>query len=136
MWFYNPEERPEMDEVEKLREVVREAHEAIKDLRGLLREAKEERAVMLETLKDGIDDEIEAALTRGLEELTKAVADANEDATDRVFKKFDTIYDTLMGLDWESRKEGKRSIPDLLAEATNNPPAPSFGFRVERVRGE
>lgn len=115
-----------MSEVDDLREVIRQAHEAIKDLRGLLREVKEEKTSMVAMLKGGIDDEIDEHLTVHLNGMQKAFEDSNTAATDAIFKRFDEIYNMLTGKDWETRNRGERSLPEILAHAAHGPLAPSF----------
>lgn len=108
-------------------------------MRGLLRELKEERRAVIAMLKEGIDDEIDTALKKGLDSLIEAFNKGIEDGSDAVIKRFDDLYDTLMGTDWESRRAGKKSIPEMLAEAVGDEPAPSFvppGFMIAREQVE
>src|SRR5262249_35450513 len=42
--------------------------------------------------------------------------DAVRKATELVYKRFDTLVDTLLGEDWKSRKEGKETLLELFTQ--------------------
>lgn len=102
-------DRPETDE---LRELIREAHGLLKDLRV------ERRAV--EQLLDGIpakvDARIEERVKVGLEALSEATRKTIDAATDRVFARFDRLADTLTGTNKAQRRQGKRPLEELFRE--------------------
>jgi hypothetical protein len=107
-----------MSEVKELREATRHAHEAIKDLRGVIREANETVAEVQKIMHDSVNDRLDAEVARGLEEYKTALSAAIEDATDRVFKRFDYLAELLMGEDKKSRRKRQKSIPDFISEMT------------------
>ncbi|MEV0993436.1 hypothetical protein [Nonomuraea sp. NPDC050202] len=95
---------------EELREVIREAHGLLKDLRA------ERRAI--EQLLDGIpakvDDRITTALEAGLKDLTEATGKAIDKATANVFHRFETLEAILTGTDRASQRAGRPPLEDLL----------------------
>lgn len=97
---------------EELREAIREAHGVLKDLRA------ERKAV--ERLLDGIpakvDRRIETAVKAGLETLNKVIEKAIDDATAKVFHRFDSLEAILTGTDRASRRAGKPPLEDLLRD--------------------
>jgi DNA anti-recombination protein RmuC len=74
---------------------VRQAHEAIKDLKQLHREVQE----TIKSWKDTAEAIFNVQVRTEGEKLAQAVKIAIEDATNRVYKRFDKIAAILMGQD-------------------------------------
>lgn len=102
------------EEVARLKEATREAHEALKDLNVMIQmakaTAKELNACVEEALNDGIGKQVQ----EGLDEYKESLAAAIDGATEAVYKRFDQIADILTGEDKQSKRAGKPSIPDLV----------------------
>jgi hypothetical protein len=105
----------ELPELKQLRELIREAHECIKEMRHLKKECEdaERRAVL--ALSDSYRSHMELVVKQGLEsyqgELTKAI----NDATDRVYARFDQLGDMLLGETKKLKRRGQ-SLPQLIEE--------------------
>jgi len=97
---------------EELRELIREGHALLKDMRA------ERRAI--EQLLDGIparvDARIEERVKAGLEALGETTRKTIDAATERVFARFDRLADTLTGTNKAQRRQGKQPLEDLIRE--------------------
>lgn len=78
---------------DEIREATRLAHEATKDLRALIREARE--ILSTKPITDRIDDNVKA----GLEEYAGTIKAAQEAAVDRVARTFDELAAIYLGED-------------------------------------
>jgi hypothetical protein len=110
-----------VSEIEELREVVREAHAAIKDLSRLLRESKEERGFIDVYMGEQFTDRVDEIITEGLTRYQGQLEAAIEEGERAVLDRFEAMGNVLLGEDWRTRVEGKKSLPDLLAEAAATP---------------
>lgn len=111
-------------EVEELKEATRRAHEAIKDLKLIIRETKEVGDEVRKLIHDEIHTRIDKEVARGLGEYKSTISDAIEDATDRITKRFDYLAELLMGEDKKSKRKGLKAIPEYveeIAETDTNP---------------
>ncbi|MFF0138010.1 hypothetical protein ACFYRN_16435 [Streptomyces sp. NPDC005227] len=90
----------------ELRELITEAHGALKDLRRETREARE----LLPLLTDEL---FSAEVKKQLDELSVATKQAIEDADARIGKRFDQLGDVLMGEDRQSIRQGKASLTTI-----------------------
>jgi hypothetical protein len=102
--------------VSECREMIREAHAATKDLRAAVREAKQEvRGLAAEE----VGAQIQAEVSRQLEELGERTSEAVTAATQKVISEFDRFGEALLGKEayWQ-RASGRRSAarpdPDVL----------------------
>lgn len=124
-----PDLDKEIETLVALREVIREAREAAKDLRAEIRTARETRreffaAPEMETrLKELTEDALAA--------YEQAIKKAIDDATQAVWNRFDTIVMIALGEDPESVREGKKTIPDLIREFIA---AKGLPYRLTRIR--
>jgi len=86
---------------------TREAHEALRDLKGVLREtrdligdAERARERLMAMIAVGaateVDDKIQQAIDTGLENYASAIESAIGDAEDAIFARFDKLMDTLL----------------------------------------
>jgi len=101
----------EMDRLEaamsECREMIREAHAATKDLRAAVREARQEAR----TLAAGeVAAQIQAEVSRQLEELAERTGEAVTAATQKVIAEFDRFGEALLGKEtyWQ-KASGRRS---------------------------
>lgn len=101
------------EELAALREATKRAHEVLKDLRQMVREAKDLVQVIDKAAGVAVEQRVQPAVDQGLEEFSEALKTAIDDGTEAVFKRFDTISDTLLGEDKASRRQGKPSIAEL-----------------------
>lgn len=91
-----------------LRDAVREAREALKDLR-----AERKR---WQPLPDQVYGRIDQAVAQGLKEYETALETAIKTGTEAVFRRFDQISAILLGEDSQSRRAGDPSIPGLMRD--------------------
>lgn len=108
---------PTVDEdIARLKEATREAHEAMKDLNMMIQMAKattkELNTAVSEALENGIGKQVKEGLDQYAESLNAAI----DGATQAVYKRFDQIADILLGEDKSSQRSGKPSIPDLIKQ--------------------
>jgi hypothetical protein len=96
----------------ELRGLLTEGHGLVQDLTRLLREAREVRR----NLPEAVNERIGAAVDTGLTEYKDTLGKAIEDATDAVYRRFDTLAAICMGEDPKSVRDGKTSVPDLLRD--------------------
>ena len=108
-----------MTEVEDLRAATREAHEAMKDMRLLMRDARCLIADIQEAtstqINEKVSDEIRAAVFLNMEGHQQAISEAIEEATALVYKRFSEIGDILMGDDRNAKRAGS-AIHDLAQQ--------------------
>jgi putative cell wall-binding protein len=102
----------EKTEAEELRAATREAHEVLKDLRQVVREAKVVRNSLHASAEKALEDGINATVEASLEKYRDTIEKAIEEATKAVFDRFDTLADHLMGETKKAKRQGK-SLFDL-----------------------
>lgn len=99
-----------------LREAVREAHEALKDLRAERRAVQE----LLDGLPAKVDARIEHQLAQGLDALGRETRKAIDAATEKVTAEFDHLADILMGRTAQDRRQGLQPLDDLIRQAAHH----------------
>lgn len=107
---------PEVTDLETLKAATREAHEATKDLRKAIKEA---RAVVTEVNQAAavqVDGRIAVALSAGLETLQESIGTAIDDATGRVNARFDQVADILLGETKKDKRRGNASLPQVAEQ--------------------
>lgn len=87
------------------RAVVTEAHEATRDLRTAIKEAREVNSTLAQK---AIDERLEPIVVAEIAKMQKAVLDQIDRATKRVYERFDKIGDVLL------HEEGGESLAQLL----------------------
>jgi CRISPR/Cas system-associated exonuclease Cas4 (RecB family) len=89
------------------REMIREAHAATKDLRAVVREARQEARALA---KDEVAAHIQAEVSRQLEELGERTREAVVVATQKVISEFDRFGESLLGKEayWQ-KASGRRA---------------------------
>ena len=110
----------------ELRDLIRQTHEATRDLRAVLREAKAVRDSLPAAAEKAVTEKFNAEVEAGLASFHDALGKAIEDATQAVFRRFDTIEKLLLGEDDKSVRAGKPSIPQMIetiAAVEGNVPA-------------
>ncbi|MEV8634343.1 hypothetical protein AB0395_22075 [Streptosporangium sp. NPDC051023] len=95
---------------EELRELIREAHGLLKDLRA------ERRAVveLIDSIPARVDGRIEEHLKDGLEQLGAVTKAAMDTSVAKVTREFDRLEAIFKGADPASRRAGKRPLEDLI----------------------
>jgi len=98
--------RPIREEVDDLIVRTREAHEVLKDIRTATRELREvidlanaTQESLVSTLHEVVHEGIDTAIEVGLASYTVAIETAINDATDAVYKRFDSIAGIMLGDD-------------------------------------
>ena len=104
----------ELEVLQELRAVVREAHEAVKDLRADMKTARELREQFLSAPE--LDEQMGKRVKEGLEEYDETLQRAIKVAEKAMYNRFDVLTAICLGEDPESVKTGVTSIPDLLRE--------------------
>ena len=104
-----------MTEVEDLRAATRECHEAMKDMKLLMRDARVLIAEIHAAAYSDVHDEIRAAVQGGIAAHHQAITDAIEEGTAMVYKRFAELGDILMGEDRGSKKSGS-AIKELAQQ--------------------
>jgi LPS O-antigen subunit length determinant protein (WzzB/FepE family) len=102
------------DEITALREATREAHAALKDLKGAIKEGRELVAAIDKMAQIAVEDRLKPVVEKGLEDFGKNLRQAIDVATDSVYERFDKIADLLTGEDKTSKRRGQPSIPELV----------------------
>lgn len=96
----------------EMRELIREGHGLLKDLRAERREIER----LLNGIPAKVDARIEERVKAGLEALSETTRKTIDAATERVFARFDRLADTLTGTDKAQRRQGKRPLEQLVRE--------------------
>jgi hypothetical protein len=99
-------------EIAALKEATREAHEAIQGMKL----ARRDLLATMAEVREEINSRIEKCLVAELGNLTAAVQENIDLATAKVFQRFDTLADELLGEGWRHRKKGDPSLPDMLRD--------------------
>lgn len=109
-------------EVDRLRDVLREAHAAIKDMRHLLRQADAARAVIETMVAKQIEEGIKTEVDKGLDEYRDSLNKAIDNATEAVYRRFDTIADMLLGETKAAKRKGEPSLADYAQHLRRDDP--------------
>lgn len=98
----------------ELRELIREAHAAIKDLHRAINEAHAAMADMPTHIRKHVDETIGEQVAAGLEGYKTSLNAAIDAAGARVDRRFDTLTALMLGEDPENRRRGRPSIPQII----------------------
>ena len=104
-----------MTEVEELRAATRECHEAMKDMKLLMRDARVLIAEIQEAAYQEVNTVVGVFVREGMDAHRRAIEDAIEEGTNMVYKRFAELGDILMGEDRGSRKSGS-AIKELAQQ--------------------
>jgi hypothetical protein len=102
-----------MDEVEELRAATREAHEAMKDLKVLMRECRALIAEAEVAAEREVVTQVKEAVEVGLAAHGEAITEAIEQAETLIYQRFAQIGDILMG-EHKGTRQGS-AIKELAA---------------------
>jgi hypothetical protein len=104
----------ELEVLQELRAVVREAHEAIRDLNSAMKSARELRDEFINS--DAILEKLGTLVKDGLDEYDETLQQAIKVAEKAMYNRFDVLTAICLGEDPESVKTGVTSVPQLLRE--------------------
>lgn len=104
------------EEAEELRAATREAHEAMKDMRGLIREMATVEERLRETAATVFAERIEEQVAAGLAQYSESISTAIDNATEAVDRRFDTIASIMLGEDPATVRKGLPSIKDYAEQ--------------------
>lgn len=100
------------EDIAALKQATREAHEAIQESKDVKKELEATWARISEEIENHIESEVAIGLTK----YSGSILTAIEDATQRVYERFDLIADILVGEDKQSRRKGLPSITELVEQ--------------------
>jgi ABC-type transporter MlaC component len=103
---------PDRAAAEELRDLIREAHSLLKDMRAEKREIKQ----LLDGIPARVDARIEDRVRTGLEVLGKETKKAMDASVAKVTAEFDRLESILTGTERTQRRQGKRPLEDLIRE--------------------
>jgi hypothetical protein len=89
---------------------------AVRELHGLLQEAKEVKRQLHEEIEAGVvacKELVDMAVAVQLDRMGDSIAEAVNEATARVNKRFDTLGDVLLGEDARGRKKRGLTLLEL-----------------------
>lgn len=87
------------DEIEELKDLVRQMHEALKDGARLLKAMATVKEELLSVSQQVFDERMSEMVAEGLSEYRKALNSQIELASKSIYDRFDTIADILTGKD-------------------------------------
>lgn len=101
---------------QELRELVRDAHGAIKDMRKLLKELDEQRKETEKALETKVDERVGPLLEENLNHLAGQFKKFCDQSEERIYARFDQLGDILLGEDKQSKRKGERSLPEIAKD--------------------
>lgn len=101
------------------RQLLRDVHSVMKELKRTINEAKQERLRIEETVQTITRQQIEDAVARGLAEYEEALSDSIKRADERVMNRFDKLADILLGEDKKSQSKGEPTLMELARTRRN-----------------
>jgi hypothetical protein len=100
----------------RIKEATREMHEAIQDAKAVQRELD----VTLAHWRDSVEEMVEEAAKVEIEKLGIATKEAIDEATEKVFNRFDTIMAELLGETRRAKRKHGQSLPSQFREVLAN----------------
>lgn len=98
-------------EAAELKALIREAHEATKDLRDAIKAAREYEAKLgKEVVEERVTSELERCLTETFADIEKAVVTTK----DEIFDRFDLLAALMLGDDKKSQRAGLPPVDELI----------------------
>lgn len=97
---------------EELRELIREAHGLLKDMRAERKSIES----LLEGINDKVDARVENRIREHIEELGGATRKAMDNAVAKVSREFDRLEAIFTGTERKSIRAGKPPIEDLIRQ--------------------
>lgn len=102
--------------LELLERALKDANLVLADFKSTIREGKALLADIKKVVDDRCEEKVADAVADSIAKLGVATDVAIEQTEQGIFARFDEIYNTLMGTDKKSRREGKESVPELIAQ--------------------
>jgi hypothetical protein len=97
------------------REVIRQLHEAQRDLRASIKEAKQAKVDVDKAVsEDVLNGKIGTAILRGLESYDQALTEAIKDATEATYDRFDLLAAICLGEDFVAIQKGQKPTAELI----------------------
>jgi hypothetical protein len=93
-------------EAEDLRQATREAHEAMKDMKLLMRDVRVVIAELHEAAGTDVRDLLDSAVKAGMQAHKDAIGDAIEEGTKMVFRRFAELGEAMLGEDRAGKRNG------------------------------
>lgn len=104
----------EKEREEELRELIREANGTMKDLKAVIKMAREtidELTVLVHVeSRRKMDECINEVVEEKIDELSKATSNAIKESEQMIFDRFDALKNVMLGEDKESIKKGEPSL--------------------------
>ena len=97
----------------ELKRLTREAHEAIQDLNGVLREARQMVTAIDNVAQVAVTQRLEPVVEEQIRLLSEATATAIAASEQGIYDRFDTLTQMMMGEDRKSIREGRPTIPQM-----------------------
>lgn len=85
------------DETDTLQDLLRQSHEAIKDMRALLREARAFREALPQLVVDAVGTQLKEAAISEMAAYYAGIEKGIDEATEAIYQRFDRLYTTLVG---------------------------------------
>jgi hypothetical protein len=105
------------------RELLADIRSATKDLRHATKDAREERERLATTVEDAIGADIDAAVTRELDEVARVVNEKREWMVDQVTREFDRLINVLTTGREDAKTIPARDLRSALPLPSFHPPA-------------
>lgn len=102
--------------LELLDKALKDANIVLADFKSTIREGKKLLADIDKVVASQVGDKVETVVADHIARLGEATQKAIEDAEKGVYARFDQVQAILLGEDKQSRREGRKSIPELMAE--------------------
>jgi hypothetical protein len=99
------------EKIVQLREVTRTANETLKDLK---RERAEATELITTRIAYAVQEVINERVERGLVAYTKAIETATDEATAKVYERFDLMVSLLLGEESRQLRKGVLPLEELL----------------------
>lgn len=106
--------------IEKLTEATRAAHEVLAEFKEVNKEARAIKKEVEDIIEHRFDEKVEAQVADSMAKLEDATKQAMSDATDKVISEFDKLSDILMGRDRESKRKGRKSLPEMIEDKSKH----------------
>ena len=105
----------------EVRGAIREAHEVIKDLNAAIKRAEKVAEQIAEVAAMSVSDRLDEAVAVGLASYRAAIDTAIENATEAVFKRFDTLGELLLSkplmvaIEANNQQQAETAVQQLVA---------------------
>jgi hypothetical protein len=105
------------------RSLLADIRSATRDLRHAIKDAREERLRLATTVEDAIGADIDAAVTRELDEVARVVNEKREWMVDQVTREFDRLINVLTTGREDAKTIPARDLRSALPLPSFHPPA-------------